>query len=174
MSLKRSLPIIQPLNSWQHPTRYETGLLIAAMLEKALAEMRFCVENYATSRPSVREWANPSRNHQVDPSIGAITLDAYRAWNEVVVLSGRYSVCYTRITRYSLLHTYSLLTALTIYCPSHSLLTIHYSLLTTHYLLLTTHDSLLTTHCHPHEAHHPPAHCPDQQMMSELFTSAKA
>ena len=121
-------------------------MLIAAMLEKALAEMRFCVENYATSRPSVREWANPSRNHQVDPSIGAITLDAYRAWNEVVVLSGRYSVCYTRITRYSLLHTYSLLTALTIYCPSHSLLTIHYSLLTTHYLLLTTHYSLLTTY----------------------------
>jgi hypothetical protein len=119
---------------------------MAAMLEKALAEMRFCVENYATSRPSVREWANPSRNHQVDPSIGAITLDAYRAWYEVVVLRGRYSVCYTRITRYSLLHTYSLLIT---HCSHYLLsitLTTHYSLFTTHYSLLTNHYSRLTTH----------------------------
>jgi hypothetical protein len=82
------------------------------MQEAATAELQLHVELFATARPRVREWGNPSRNHQVDPSIGSITLDAYRAWDQAVVLRGRCGALPTTLlltTHYSLLTRHSLL-----------------------------------------------------------------
>lgn len=66
--------------SWQHPSRHEPGLLFAAHLETALLQLRREVEEGA-------EGESESGRHRA-PSLGPILLDAYRAADRVLQLSG--------------------------------------------------------------------------------------